>query len=166
MEFVKYDNTSLGIYKTVLEQFPIGSIFITTTNTNPSTFIGGTWESFGTGRTLVGIDTSQTEFNTVLKTGGEKSHTLTQKELPYHGEHLYQYFGAPETEDNGAEGGNYYMDINSTMAQNLFINYKNREYTRFANNEAGIKRHKGNAEDLAHNNLQPYITVYMWKRTK
>ena len=55
-----------------LEIYPVGSIYINTVNTNPSTFLGGTWVSFGTGRTLVGVDTSQTEFNTVEKTGGEK----------------------------------------------------------------------------------------------
>lgn len=55
--------------------FPVGSIFITVTNTNPQTYLGGTWVSFGQGRTLVGVDTSQTEFNTVNKVGGEKNST-------------------------------------------------------------------------------------------
>lgn len=52
--------------------YPIGSIYISTVSTNPSEWFGGVWEAFATGRTLVGIDTSQTEFNTILKTGGSK----------------------------------------------------------------------------------------------
>lgn len=53
--------------------WPVGSIYISVNNTNPSTYFGGTWEAFGTGRCLVGVDTSQSEFNTVMKTGGEKN---------------------------------------------------------------------------------------------
>jgi len=41
--------------------YPIGSIYINTTGVNPETFLGGTWTSFGTGRCLVGQDTSQTD---------------------------------------------------------------------------------------------------------
>lgn len=62
--------------------YPIGSIFINTTNTNPSSFLGGTWVSFGSGRTLVGLDISQTEFDTLEETGGEKTHTLVSSETP------------------------------------------------------------------------------------
>ena len=69
MEFVDYNGNNVS---DILNHYTIGSIFITTTNTNPGTFIGGTWEAFGTGKTLVGVDTSQTEFNTALKTGGER----------------------------------------------------------------------------------------------
>ena len=52
--------------------YPIGSIYISVSNVNPSTLFGGTWIAFATGRTLVGVDTSQTEFNVVKKTGGHK----------------------------------------------------------------------------------------------
>lgn len=52
--------------------YPIGSVYINTTGTNPSTFLGGTWQSFGAGRVLVGQDTSDTDFDTLLETGGSK----------------------------------------------------------------------------------------------
>lgn len=61
----KLDNIFLQVY-------PVGSIYINTLNVNPSTFFGGTWESFGTGRTIFGVDINQTEFKTVEKTGGAK----------------------------------------------------------------------------------------------
>ncbi len=70
--------------ETKLESFPVGSIFVSTKNTNPSTYIGGTWVEYGQGKTLVGVNTSETEFNTVEKTGGEKTHKLTVSEIPSH----------------------------------------------------------------------------------
>ena len=75
--------------------FPINSIFITTNSANPGTYLGGTWEAFGTGRTLIAVDESNTNFNTVEKTGGSTNlnlahthstsgHTLTTSEIPSH----------------------------------------------------------------------------------
>ena len=69
--------------------WPIGSIYISVNNTNPSQWFDGVWESFGSGRVLVGVDTSQSEFNTVMKTGGEKVHKLTTNEMPSHN-HTYE----------------------------------------------------------------------------
>lgn len=79
--------------------YPVGSIFITTVNQDPSPYLGGKWESFGAGRVLVGFDSSQTEFNTIGKTGGSKylqKHDHTIKILQYTGQNLwgvpsYQY---------------------------------------------------------------------------
>ena len=62
--------------------YPVGSIYISVKSTNPSSFFGGTWTAFGTGRTLVGINTSDTNFDTVEKTGGTATHTLTTTEMP------------------------------------------------------------------------------------
>jgi hypothetical protein len=65
--------------------YPVGSIYVATVSTNPATLLGfGTWSAFGTGRTLVGIDAGQTEFDTVEETGGEKTHVLTIAELASH----------------------------------------------------------------------------------
>lgn len=59
--------------------YPIGSIYINATvSTNPSTLLGfGTWTAFGAGRVPVGIDGTQTEFDTIGETGGAKTHTHT-----------------------------------------------------------------------------------------
>lgn len=62
--------------------WPVGSIFLSVVNTNPTNWFGGTWELIAQGRTLVGVDTSDADFNTVKKTGGEKTHTLTTNEIP------------------------------------------------------------------------------------
>ena len=54
--------------------WPVGSIYLSVTNTNPSKWFGGKWEQIAKGRTLVGVDTSQSEVSSVKKTGGEKTH--------------------------------------------------------------------------------------------
>lgn len=71
--FVDYNGKDVS---DILNHYPVGSIFITTTNTNPGTFIGGTWESYGTGRTLVGVDTNDNDFNAANKMGGEKNQLM------------------------------------------------------------------------------------------
>ena len=80
----KIDTLEEEVDSMLLKFYPIGSIYMSTSNVNPSTIFGGTWESWGSGRVPVGIDTSQTEFNTVEKAGGEKTHTLTVDEIPSH----------------------------------------------------------------------------------
>jgi microcystin-dependent protein len=119
--------------------WPVGSIYISVNNTNPSTYFGGTWVSFGAGRCLVGVDTSQTEFNTVQKTGGEKRHTLTVNEMPTHNHRAY------------TAGGSI-----SGITHTTNVSYNNGQLGADTNTKGG---------NQPHNNLQPYITVYMWKRT-
>lgn len=76
--------------------YPVGAIMPTTSNVNPGTYLTGTtWESFGAGKTLVGVDTADTDFNSAAKTGGTKTesathahttnaHTLSLSEIPSH----------------------------------------------------------------------------------
>ena len=65
--------------------FPVGAIYMSTTSANPSTFwTGTTWQAFATGKTIVGIDTSDTDFNSVNQTGGSKEVVLTIPNLPTH----------------------------------------------------------------------------------
>ena len=148
----KFSNDLVTLQTTIINKiYPVGSIYISYNGTNPSSFLGGTWEAFGKGQTLVGVDTSQTEFNTVGKTGGEKTHTLTVDEMPSH-THDFVIGGQalvigtfkdtiPTDSGIGAEG--YWKDYSKNLSS--------------LNSTGGSQ---------AHNNLQPYITVYMWKRTK
>lgn len=135
--------------------YPIGYIFITTTNTNPNKILGvGTWVSFGKGKTLVGIDTSQTEFNTIEKTGGSKTHTLTERELPVlKGDGQFKPYDGFST--SGIVRGKVWNE-----KKNFSQSPGATEYT----NIYGMEILFGGGQ--SHNNLQPYITVYMWKRTK
>ena len=62
--------------------FPIGSIYMSVTNTNPSNSFGGTWVLWGQGRVPIGVDTSQSEVNSVEKTGGTKISTQIRSISP------------------------------------------------------------------------------------
>ena len=165
--------------------YPVGSIYISKNNTNPETIFGGTWVAYGTGRTLVGVDTSQSEFNTVEKTGGEKTHTLSIAEMPSHthiqNSHNHTQNSHTHVQDPHAH---YQAEVNwwvvSSMADtgvggsttnNFPANTKLTSYSTATNqyttatNNATTATNQNAGGGGAHNNLQPYITVYMWKRT-
>lgn len=124
-----------------LKTYPVGSIYISTSSTNPSTIYGGTWERYGQGKTLVGLNESETEFSTVNKIGGEKTHTLTISEMPRHTHSLYMNSG---TDD---------------LSRGFWLV---QDAVPVSTSRANITEYEGWSQP--HNNLQPYITVYMWKR--
>jgi len=127
------------------QAFPVGSIFISVVATNPATLLGyGTWSAFGTGRVLVGIDSGDTDFNIVEETGGEKTHILTEAEMPSHA-HVQRRHA---TSTGSLNGWTTATDTSSSNPQN-----------------AGTLTTATAGSGTAHNNLQPYIVVYMWKRT-
>lgn len=145
--------------------YPIGSIYLSINNDNPSILFGGTWTSFGIGRCLVGVDASQNEFNTVEKTGGEKNHTLTINEMPQHSH------GA-STNTTGGHGHNIGIDFDCAAGSSRYgphlagVSGAGRTYPT---GDSGSHSHTvyidNNGGNGSHNNLQPYITCYMWKRT-
>ncbi len=133
--------------------FPVGSIYFSVTNTNPSTTFGGTWVAWGSGRVPVGIDTSDSNFNTVEKTGGESAHTLTSAEMPNHNHYTTFY------NDDFSNAGDGQSDVNKkkeSAGLTYDVAYLTNAWNKYTSNTGSNK---------AHNNLQPYITCYMWKRT-
>lgn len=124
--------------------YPVGSIYISVNSANPSTLFGGTWVAFGAGRTLVGLNAAETEFDTVEETGGAKTHTLQATEIPAH------THTAPS-----------YIDITPAGGIDKFIVYGNP--AGHVAYDVGINANTGGGG--AHNNLQPYIVTYMFKRT-
>lgn len=133
--------------------FPVGGIYISITSTNPSSiWAGTTWEQFAKGRTLVGLDSSDPDFTTSGHTGGKKTHTLTTDELPAHGHgmaHTHSYTG-PNTGSWKVGTGKAHTWCTSAGGK-----------TSGGASKATTDNAGGG---LAHNNLQPYIVVYMWKR--
>ena len=122
---------------------PVGSIYMTTVETNPKDIFGfGAWELWGKGKVPVGVDTTQTEFNEVEKTGGEKVHKLTYEEMP---NHSHKMLGVRKWEEGGTH--KWPQDGTTTSAT-----------------EEGRTTYEGGNQP--HNNLQPYITCYMFKRTE
>lgn len=118
--------------------YPVGSIFMSINSENPSTYLGGTWEAWGSGKVPVGVDTSDSDFYTVEKAGGEKTVTLQEKHLP---QGVATDFWRPIDESGAAYGnGSQIWAVGGST-------HTHREHSK------------------GHNNLQPYITCYMWKRT-
>lgn len=80
------DGTGLKVNASALIDtfYPVGSIYMSVVPTNPSAFMGGTWDRFANGRTLVGVNEGDADFSTVEKTGGVKDVTLTEAQLPSH----------------------------------------------------------------------------------
>lgn len=133
--------------------YRVGDLFLTTIATNPSNFLGGKWELFGPGRCLVCVDTSDSDFNTVKKTGGEKTHKLTVNEMPSHN-HQYEDITGNRSL-NGQFGRSGYYESESYMGvTNSVIAYADADF-----------RMTYVGGDKSHNNLQPYITCYVWIRT-
>ena len=137
-----------------LKTYPVGSIYISTSSTNPSTIYGGTWERYGQGKTLVGLNESETEFSTVNKIGGEKTHTLTVNEMPSHN-HDFRY-----STDNAVTFYNAGVGKDGTYTGDNYLGFSN-SVSLFASYVV-VLSNTGSSQP--HNNLQPYITVYMWKR--
>jgi|11_taG_2_1085331.scaffolds.fasta_scaffold01153_6 microcystin-dependent protein len=130
--------------------YPVGSIYTSISPTNPATLLGvGTWVAFGAGRTLIGVDTSQSEFDTVQETGGSKTHTLTENELPSHDHISPMSNGAGYSPPFGT----------SSISSSAIRHWDDVQSVTSAPNTSDT------GGDAAHNNLQPYITVYFWKRT-
>ena len=185
--------------------YPVGTIYTSTASTNPSSFLGGTWEAYGKGQTLVGIDGNQTEFNTVEKTGGAKSvsytpsgsigsTTLTEKQIPSHSHVIPSLSGTAEkVEIKGTFGTLVWFSVatgtgaftNSTPNINLTapggpnigasIYSLDASHSHTVTTTASNTKVTGGGESHTHsftgtattiNNLQPYVTVYMWRRTK
>ncbi len=136
--------------------YPVGSIYLSIKNINPGNLFGGTWVGWGQGRVPVGVASSGT-FNYSEKTGGSETHTLTTSQMPSHEGHIP---GSSYCWGNAGED-TYFANLYS----NAFSQYgRDRPWVLRAGNEVCLRSNYiggGNA----HNNLQPYITCYMWKRT-
>ena len=172
---------SNGEYKSfvdacLLKIYPVGSIYMSANNVSPQTFLGGTWVSWGEGRVPVGVSSSDTDFNTAEKTGGEKTHRLSVSEMPWH-----DHSGTKSTvEMQGIHtrptGGTLLPLGISTYTVKYDVNEQTEEYRISSAGGPALEVENGtiinsqygvcpNGSGVEHNNLQPYITCYMWKRT-
>jgi hypothetical protein len=138
---------------------PVGSIYINATDsTNPGTLLGfGTWSAFGAGRVPVGFDSTDTLFDTAEETGGSKdaivvSHTHTATSTVTDPGHIHQSVGAT----GGSLTGFSVVDFDNSLQYN----------TSSAVTGITVATTNASAGSSGTNaNLQPYITVYMFKRT-
>ena len=167
------------------EAFPVGAVFLAVVSTNPATLLGyGTWSAFGAGRMLVGLNSGDTDFDTVEETGGAKTHTLTAAEMPVHTHvqdahnhtqdahtHTQNAHSHVLTELRDATTGGSTTNIALTADTSSTTGTKTTGSTTAGNqnatatNQAATATNQNAGSGSAHNNLPPYIVVYMWKRT-
>ena len=119
--------------------YPVGSIYMSVNSTNPKTLFGGTWVQLKD-RFLLAAGTTYKAGST----GGEATHTLTASEMPSHNHAVY--YPNAGAADHSAPGN--YPDGPSDSTY-----YEIGSYTSSAGGGG------------AHNNLPPYLSVYVWKRT-
>lgn len=125
--------------------FPIGFRMYVNSDKDYSNHLGFTWQKVAKGRVLVGKDENDEDFNTVGKTGGEKTHTLIIDEIPQHNHDLY-------CTANPGTGGPANMKTYSDLYEEGMSIYNTGAPT---GNVGGNK---------PHNNMQPYEVVNIWER--
>lgn len=171
------DNLYVGGGNFLLNKhFPVGSIYIPTNSTNPESYWGGTGVAWGSGKVPVGIDTSDTDFNTVEKEGGIKTHNHTSAA------HSHSTRGhALTAEENGPHTHTVRTDIIHQDGQvvtgeylagvSLAAGTARRRYNNICGSSgSGTEHSHGDTEETTPGNtgdslnLPPYITCYMWKR--
>lgn len=152
-----------SINEVLVDPYPIGSIYTTVENINPSDYFGGIWERFANGRCLVGVNEDDRLFQDPLQTGGDVSHRHNFKIG------LGWYYGAaigerPEDSNAGAykySTGTYdpwtVEDYDTTARRNNGVDKGNSTISATVSSAVG--------DTTTSNNYQPYITVYFWRRT-
>lgn len=123
-----------------LAAWPVGSIYMSMNATSPGTLFGGTWERIAYGRMLIGADSASYPAGS---TGGEATHVLTVNEIP---KHFHEMDRPPYTIAEWQAGGDVYAQQSSTA--------------KWTTGTSGVT-----GGGLPHNNMPPYLAVYMWKRT-
>lgn len=144
--------------------FPVGAVYITYDNNNPGNFLGGTWERFGQGRTLVGEGTgndgSTSMSFTTDSSGGEYKHKLLEIEMPKHHHSVRLmvkgYAGWEERT----------IDSFGVMIDRSTKNYVTPNEKVNATDASAFVYTGWAGDNVHHNNVQPYITTFFWRRTQ
>lgn len=153
---------------------PVGSTYESVLPTNPAELFGfGTWIPFAEGRTVIGVNPSDPDFDAAEKTGGAKTVTLSANEMPSH-THVQDQHGHGVTDPGHAHIEN--SNNTSTGAlrgwgapdtstnQSTATGYSTAPATTglTVNNATATNQNTGGGQ--AHNNLPPYTTAYKWVR--
>lgn len=162
--------------------YPVGSIYISVNDTNPSLLFGGIWELWGQGRTILGANDGDTK---VEVEGGSETHTLTINELPQHQHTIIHKHETPETTISSSGAHNhdnwkYDTDVASGTAKNRANGSgANTASKSLFEGNSGAHTHKvpkmvTDSQTTNYSGLEggggpfsimpPYITCYMWKR--
>ena len=172
-----------------LAAYPVGSLYLTTNNTNPGALFGGTWEAYATGRALVGINPSDTDFATVGQTGGAKTlpahthgmahthpinhgHTASTNSAGEHTHNAMQNTNINGNVISGGSGAGWSSSaaggwqlgagpLGNSGAHTHTVTVANHS----GNSGASSAANTGSTGSGSHGVLQPYITIRIWRRT-
>lgn len=141
------------INNAVQKMYPVGSIKMSTSSANPSTYMGfGTWVAWGTGRVPIGVNASDSDFSSVEKTGGSKTVNIAHNHVESVGADANTMYLTA-----GANGGVYGSTINSSANRMTWKGTPATGATRLNKTST--------AGSSTQSIVQSYITCYMWKRT-
>lgn len=174
----------------ILDAYPVGSIYMSVVETNPAELFGGTWEAITPGRVLIGAGVSDFNINYIAGTkGGSRARTLTSSNIPRHNHsisiseesalhsHLngvYDEVGAglgPHSTNYGATSKNPTGSQHVMSADSETFSSANSLYMGYTSSASATHKHiatcgyyGADAPDEI-SVMQPYLVVYMWKRT-
>lgn len=138
--------------------YPVGSIYMNVNSTNPGTLFGGTWEQIQ-GRFLLGMSSSYPAGSQ----GGEAEHTLTLNEIPEHRHYLRQQGTTVRILPSNITAQDPNQEIPTTVLNsegNAYVK-PNVTWGGYLIAETLLDTPNGRP----HNNMPPYLSVYIWKRT-
>ena len=174
----------------ILQAYPVGSIYMSVVETNPAELFGGTWEAITPGRVLVGAGVSDFDINYVAgTTGGSRSRTLSSSNIPKH-THTVEIKNTAATHHhrngvydeaapgNGPLSSNYgAIKMYPTSTQHVMaadssgFGTSTQLYMGYTSETSAVHTHEvtvgyyGAKEPTEISVMQPYLVVYMWKRT-
>lgn len=163
--------------------YPVGSIYMSVNNVSPQTFLGGTWTIWGEGRTVVGVNvgnSDDTDFGTVEKKAGARTHTLTTAQMPSHTHTQEGHYHTPSSNTSTQNYGFPIYKVGAGIGRDKVVTTSGTRHAFLGKvgattaDESGLNWNTRTSTQTptinstgggsAHNNLQPYITCYMWKR--
>ena len=169
--------------------YPIGAIYMSVSNTSPSTLFGGTWVQIKDTFLLACGDTYVSDGDVATAQHGEASHTLNSDEMPSHThtQNAHNHTQAGHSHGTGNTTNKYFLATNNTsiyssdskkQISNGSTNYvvystsadtnvgkytATDSKTPTINDKTATNQNTGGGQ--AHNNMPPYMSVYVWKRT-
>src|SRR5688500_8922875 len=163
----------------VEQAYPVSSLFMCTVPTSPAVLLGiGTWVRFGKGKALVGLDETLTTFDAVEETGGVKEVTLTTQQLPAHTHAIPAHTHTIPPHTHSFTASYTEGDVNGTGSSRRLDEWywgtTGIDHDKTGTTGASAEGITGEAPAVnsgsaggasPHTNLQPYVVVYIWKRT-
>ena len=145
-----------------LAAWPVGSIFISAVSTDPSTLLGGgTWERFGQGRVLISQDGSDSGFDTAEETGGSKTASLPNHAHSIAHTHSVNPPNTQTTQANQTGAFGPGAGFNATPQ----VHTHSVDIPSFTSGGSSAANSGNPTSNPTISVVQPYIVVYMWKRT-